>query len=82
MQLGYFGGSLIGGAALTIGGYGASGLAMGLCFVAAASLTRPPSTAHARVTSTAPIRQPSAATPSSSRAAARSAVSYPSSKVA
>ena len=55
-----------------------AGLAMGPCFVAAASLTRPPSTAHARVTSTAPIRQPSAATPRASRAAARSAVSWPS----
>jgi DHA1 family inner membrane transport protein len=82
MQLGYFGGSLIGGAALMIGGYGALGLAMGLCFAAAASLARSPITAHARATSSAPTRQPSAATPSASRAAARSAVSYPSSKVA
>jgi predicted MFS family arabinose efflux permease len=42
MQLGYFGGSLIGGAALSAGGYTALGMAMGLCFTAAAGLARPP----------------------------------------
>jgi predicted MFS family arabinose efflux permease len=43
MQLGYFVGSLVGGAALATGGYGALGLAMGLCFVgAAAALARRP----------------------------------------
>lgn len=42
MQLGYFGGSLLGGAALAGGGYDALGVAMGLCFAGAASLARPP----------------------------------------
>jgi predicted MFS family arabinose efflux permease len=43
MQLGYFVGSLVGGAALATGGYGALGLAMGLCFAgAAATLARRP----------------------------------------
>lgn len=43
MQFGYFVGSLVGGAALATGGYGALGLAMGLCFVgAAAALARRP----------------------------------------
>ena len=52
MQLGYFVGSLVGGAALANGGYGALGLAMGLCFLgAAATLARRPlaqGTAEAR----------------------------------
>jgi predicted MFS family arabinose efflux permease len=38
MQLGYFVGSLVGGAALATGGYSALGLAMGLCFFGAAAL--------------------------------------------
>lgn len=43
MQLGYFVGSLVGGAALATGGYGALGLAMGLFFVgSAATLARRP----------------------------------------
>ena len=43
MQFGYFVGSLVGGIALATGGYGALGLAMGLCFVgAAATLARRP----------------------------------------
>jgi predicted MFS family arabinose efflux permease len=44
MQLGYFGGSLLGGAALAAGGFGALGAAMGLCFAAAAAtlVRRPP----------------------------------------
>ena len=43
MQLGYFVGSLVGGAALATGGYGALGLAMGLCFLgSAATLARRP----------------------------------------
>jgi DHA1 family inner membrane transport protein len=36
MQLGYFGGSLVGGAALVRGGYAALGVAMAVCFAAAA----------------------------------------------
>ena len=43
MQFGYFAGSIAGGAALTIGGYGAFGAAMGLFFLgAAATLARRP----------------------------------------
>jgi DHA1 family inner membrane transport protein len=43
MQLGYFVGSSAGGAALAAGGYGALGLAMGLCFGASAlALVRRP----------------------------------------
>ena len=41
MQFGYFAGSIAGGAALTVGGYGAFGAAMGLFFIgAAATLAR------------------------------------------
>jgi MFS transporter, DHA1 family, inner membrane transport protein len=43
MQFGYFGGSIAGGGALAIGGYGALGAAMGLMFLgAAATLARRP----------------------------------------
>jgi predicted MFS family arabinose efflux permease len=43
MQFGYFGGSIVGGCALAIGGYGALGAAMGLIFLgAAAALVRRP----------------------------------------
>ncbi len=43
MQFGYFAGSIAGGAALTIGGYGALGVTMGLFFLgAAATLARRP----------------------------------------
>jgi predicted MFS family arabinose efflux permease len=66
MQLGYLVGSIVGGAALAAGGYDALGLAMGLCFGAAA----------------ASLVQSCAATPSASRAAARSTVFCPSSKAA
>jgi len=38
MQLGFFAGSLLGGLALAVGGYGAVGVAMGLLFVASALL--------------------------------------------
>jgi predicted MFS family arabinose efflux permease len=49
MQLGYFAGSLVGGAALATGGYSALGGAMGLCFLGAASvLVRQPVTPRLR----------------------------------
>lgn len=48
MQFGYFTGSVAGGAALTVGGYGAFGAAMGLFFLgAAATLARTPSSPRA-----------------------------------
>jgi predicted MFS family arabinose efflux permease len=41
MQFGYFAGSIAGGAALTVGGYGALGATMGLFFLAAAWYASP-----------------------------------------
>jgi predicted MFS family arabinose efflux permease len=50
MQFGYFAGSIAGGAALTFGGYGALGAAMGALFLgAAATLARRPSSQRASV---------------------------------
>ncbi len=42
MQFGYFAGSIAGGAALAVGGYGAFGATMGALFLAAAGNARPP----------------------------------------
>jgi predicted MFS family arabinose efflux permease len=41
MQFGYFAGSIIGGAALAVGGYDALGMAMGGLFLAAAATLAP-----------------------------------------
>ena len=48
MQFGYFAGSIAGGAALAVGGYGALGATMGALFLAAAAtLARDPASRRA-----------------------------------
>ena len=50
MQFGYFAGSIAGGAALTVGGYGAFGATMGALFLAAAAtLVRRPASQRTSV---------------------------------
>jgi DHA1 family inner membrane transport protein len=64
MQFGYFGGSIAGGAALTVGGYGALGATMGAFFLAAAAtLARRSASQGATVERESALVRPSALLP-------------------